>query len=95
MLGGRARGGRLREADVQANMNTSQELAIKSGDDFSFCQGPFTQYLNAGTTTTIDKDLGALGCTPDLTKVHAIYIFMGNGDGVSFAPIFIDNVVAN
>ncbi len=42
--------------DVQTTMGTSQELAIQSGDDFSFCQGPFAQYYNAGTSTTIDKD---------------------------------------
>jgi mannan endo-1,4-beta-mannosidase len=77
--------------DVEALMDTTQELAIQSGDAFSFCQGPFSQFLAAGTTTTIDRDLTTLSCTPDLTKVHAIYIFMGNGS-VS-APIYIDRIV--
>ena len=78
--------------DVQTTMGTSQELAIQSGDDFSFCQGPFAQYYNAGTSTTIDKDLSQLSCTPDLSKVHAIFIFMGNGSPPG--PIYIDNIRA-
>lgn len=67
--------------DVQTtSVGTGQGVAIQAGDDWDWCQGPWP-WIGAGTTTTTDVDLLSLSCgPPDLSQVHAIYVwFDGSG----------------
>jgi hypothetical protein len=59
---------------------TSVDIAVQTGDAFTWCQGNFTFY-NAGTTTTFDADLNTAFSCPasSLTQVHTIYIFFNSG----------------
>jgi len=68
---------------------SSQEIAIVTGDDFQFCSPNTFPFIAANTTTTLSADLTALAC--DFSKVHAIYVFGGNGGP---DPIYIDDVRA-
>jgi hypothetical protein len=78
--------------DVDALDDTTQELAIQTGDSWTWCQGGQWPWLTAGTTTTMDVDLTNLDCgTPDLSQVHAVYVYFGNGGNGSS---YIDNVRA-
>jgi hypothetical protein len=79
--------------DVETVLDpTTQELAIQTGDDWTWCQGGGWPWLVAGTTTTMDVDLTHLDCNaPDLSQVHALYIYFGNGSTGTF---YVDNVRA-
>jgi mannan endo-1,4-beta-mannosidase len=78
--------------DVQTvNTPTTQELAIQTGDGWAWCQGGGWQWLDAGTTTTMDVDLTNLDCNADLSQVHALYIYFGNGSTGTYC---IDNIRA-
>ena len=78
--------------DVQATVGTSQELAIQAGSGWSWCQGGNWAWLNANTSTTMDVDLTTLDCgTADLSQIHGLYIYMGNGGA---GAIYIDNLRA-
>jgi len=64
---------------------TSWSLALQAGDDFNFCQGPFT-FVPGGQTVHIEAVLSDVSTcfgaepTPDLTKVRAIWIFFNPGE---------------
>ena len=78
--------------DVDAQVGTSQELAIQAGDGWTWCQGGGWAWVNAGTTMTMDVDLGTLDCgAADLSQVHAMYIYLGNGGA---GNIYLDNIRA-
>jgi mannan endo-1,4-beta-mannosidase len=81
--------------DVSTLVGTSQELAIQSGDGWVWCQWGGFAWLNAGTTTTMDIDLSTpdacFGGSPDMTNVHTVYIYGGNGGAGTF---YLDNVRA-
>src|SRR5262249_49568775 len=68
---------------------TSTNAAIQVGNNWDWCQGTWG-FSNANTVTTIDIDLLSLGCnSPDLSQVHAIWIwFSGSG------TFYLDNVRA-
>jgi mannan endo-1,4-beta-mannosidase len=81
--------------DIRAtNAGTSQNIAIKTGASYVWCQGPWG-YLNPGTTTAIDIDLTQLTCDatagapPDLSDVRELYLFFSAG-----GTFYIDNVRA-
>lgn len=67
---------------------TSQSVALKLGDSYTWCQAPWSN-INANTTTTVDIDLTNLGCSaPDLSKVQSIYVWFSAG------TFYLDNVRA-
>lgn len=71
------------------NAGTSAMAALKLGDSWTWCQAN-GNYVGAGTTTTVDLDLLTLGCSsPDLSKLHGIYIWISGG-----GTFYIDNVRA-
>jgi mannan endo-1,4-beta-mannosidase len=72
--------------DVSTTGGTSKNVVVQSGDNWTWCQGSNWDWINAGNTTT-EVDLRTLGCA-DLTKVHAVYIFVGGGA----SPYYIDYV---
>ncbi|WP_415787974.1 cellulase family glycosylhydrolase [Deinococcus saxicola] len=66
---------------------TSQNVALKVGDSFQWCQLPSWGYVNADTTTTVDVDLnaafdcGGAGQKPlDVASVRSLYVFFGAGE---------------
>jgi mannan endo-1,4-beta-mannosidase len=72
------------------NAGTSTSMAIQLGDGWTWCQTSWG-WVNGGTSTTVEFDLNALGCSdPDLTKAQAINIWFSGG-GV----FYIDNVRAD
>jgi hypothetical protein len=78
--------------DVETVLDpTTQELALQTGDNWTWCQGGGWPWLEAGTTTAMDVDLTSLDCNVDLSQVHALYFYFGNG---STGTYYIDNVRA-
>jgi hypothetical protein len=68
--------------DVETDVvPTTQELAVQTGDNWTWCQGGGWPWLDAGATTTMDVDLTNLDCNADLSQVHALYIYFTNGGG--------------
>jgi mannan endo-1,4-beta-mannosidase len=55
---------------------TSTDVAIQTGDSYTWTQYPGT-WVNSGGTATIDIDL--LSQSPDLSKVQALYIYLKPG----------------
>lgn len=78
--------------DISTSVGTSQQLALQVDDSWTWCEGGSWTWLNGGTTTTMDVDLRTLSCgTVDMSKVHSMYIYMGNGGS---GAIYLDNVRA-
>ena len=70
------------DLQTTAAAGTSVNAVVQLGDGWTWCQGPWSVWANAGTTTTADLDLTALDCgLSDVTKVQAIYLWFG-GSGV-------------
>lgn len=66
---------------------TSTMAALKLGDSWTWCQANGS-WVGAGTTTTVDIDLLNLGCSsPDLSKLHGIYLWFSGG-----GTFYADNV---
>jgi hypothetical protein len=84
--------------DIETDVSpTTQELAIQTGDSWTWCQGGGWPWIEAGTTTTMDVDLTSLDCNADLSQVHALYIYFtngGGGAGRSERIYYMDNVRA-
>jgi mannan endo-1,4-beta-mannosidase len=71
---------------------TSQQVALHVGSGWTWCETGSWQWVNGGTTTTVEVDLTALSCgITDLSVINGMYIFLGNG---GTAPVYIDNVRA-
>ena len=59
---------------------TSISVAIQFGSSWTWCQSPWS-WVNSNTTTTVEIDLTALGCSnPDLSKAQAINIWFSSGE---------------
>jgi mannan endo-1,4-beta-mannosidase len=58
---------------------TSANVAIQTGSAWTWCQGNSFPYTTAGTTTTISVDFTAMSCTPDLSQIHAIWLYFNAG----------------
>ena len=65
---------------------TSTNVAFKVGSGWTWCEGSWG-WVDPGVTTTVEVDLAALSCAPDLGEVRAIFIFL-NGGGT----FYVDNV---
>jgi len=58
---------------------TSTNVALQVGSSWTWCEGSWG-FTNAGTTASVDIDLQAMSCgTPDLSEVHALWIFFSGG----------------
>lgn len=74
---------------------SSQELAIQTGDNWDWCQAGTWEWVNAGTEKTVEIDLSTLSCgdaLPDLSQVHALHLYLGNGGP---GAIYIDDIKDN
>ncbi len=67
-------------ADVATSaVGTSANIAIQVGSAYTWCQNNNWGYVNPNTTTTIDLPFSQLSCaSPDLTQVHALWIFFSS-----------------
>lgn len=78
--------------DIYTDNGTSQQLAVKVGSGWTWCEAGGWAWTNGGVATTVQLNLSDLACedgsTPDLTQVQSLNIFMGNGG----SPVYIDNV---
>ena len=71
------------KADIRTgDVGTSVSVVLKTGDNWAWCQGPFT-WFDAGKTATVSADLrtdlSCDGAAPDLTKVRGIFLFFNEG----------------
>ncbi|SDR88201.1 mannan endo-1,4-beta-mannosidase [Paraoerskovia marina] len=69
------------ELDVRtADVGTSVALAVRSGDDWAWCQSPYV-WVEPGSEDTVSVDIADLGCdTSTLTDVHDLLIFVNAGE---------------
>jgi len=81
--------------DVKTSSSgTGQELVLQTGSGWAWCQGSNWDWVNGASEATIERDLSTLDCggeAIDLTQVHSLFIYMGNG---GTGEIYIDNVRA-
>ncbi len=68
---------------------TGQKLMLQLGSGWDWCEG-VDQWINAGTVGTITIALTTLSatCQTELSEVHALGIYMGNGGG----PVYVDRI---
>ncbi|HEY0734094.1 MAG TPA: cellulase family glycosylhydrolase [Herpetosiphonaceae bacterium] len=66
--------------DIQAGVpGTSTDVAVQTGDSYTWRQYPST-WVNGGTATTIDIDLLSTGAAPgDFARVQTIFIYLQPG----------------
>jgi mannan endo-1,4-beta-mannosidase len=66
--------------DVQTlDAGTSQNVALQLGDSWTWCEATWG-WQNAGTTATLEVDLGALGCgVTDVSNVKALWVWFSGG----------------
>ena len=79
--------------DIQTTTaGTSQQVAIQLGDAWTWCEAGTFEWVSENTTKEVQVDLTSLSCgLDDLSQVHSLYIFLGNGGTGS---IYLDNVRA-
>jgi mannan endo-1,4-beta-mannosidase len=83
--------------DIQTqNTGTSTNIAIQTGNAFTFCQGANFGFQNTQTTGTVTIPLDATklqcfpsGSTPDFTSLRAVWVWISGGD-----TFYVDNVRA-
>lgn len=76
--------------DLNANAyGTSQKLMLQLGSGWDWCEG-VDQWINAGTVGTVSIPLSTLSesCQAQLSEVHGLGIYMGNGGG----PVYVDRI---
>lgn len=74
---------------------TSQELVLQTGANWDWCQAGTFEYVNPNQTKTVEIDLTTISCgasTVDLSQVHALRIYLGNG---GTGPVYLDNIRAD
>ena len=65
--------------DIDAVTNGSGvNVSIQSGSGWQWCQGNSWPYIS-GSNSTVTVQFSDMSCAPDLTQIHAIWIFMNAG----------------